>query len=60
MARANRRKHLQDNSPNITAHCVNRGRCLNFLDLQYVNYREANNHTPAVPQSAAMSEKYLV
>lgn len=42
------------NSPHITAQCVNRG---SRLVLQHASDRQANNRTPAVPRSVAVSEK---
>lgn len=53
----NTAKQLQDNSPNTSKQCVNRE--LDCLVSHYVNYREAHNHTPTVPQSVAMSDKYV-
>ncbi len=47
------------NSPNISERCVNRGSCLDCLVLHYVSNREAHNHTPTVPQSVAIFDKYV-
>lgn len=53
---ANRRRQLQDISPNISKHCANRPNCFDCLVFHYVNH----SHTPTVPLSPAMSDKYLI
>lgn len=58
----NKRKQLQDKSltlPTYPSSVLTERFGLDCLVSHYVNYREAHNHTPTVPQSVAMSHKYV-
>lgn len=58
----NKRKQLQDKSltlPTYPSGVLTERFGLDCLVSHYVNYQEAHNHTPTVPQSVAMSHKYV-